>query len=103
MKKKKYVIVNMSRFYTFITFLFILFAILLFTIIYTPKAHSSILEPRYTDYHIGEGDSLWEIALNHMPEGYDVRKMVYEIQKANDMETSYIYEGDTIKIPHAYK
>lgn len=103
MKRKKYVIVNMSRFYTFITLLFILCAILLFTIIYSPKAHSSIYEPRYKEYHIGEGDSLWDIALNNMPEGYDVRKMIYEIKKANNMETSYIYAGDTIKIPQNYK
>lgn len=103
MKRRKYVIVNMSRFYTFITFLFILCAILLFAIFYSPEAHSSIYEPSYKEYHISEGDNLWNIALNNMPEGYDVRKMIYEIKKANSMETSGVYAGDTIKIPRTYK
>lgn len=39
------------------------------------------------------------IALNYMPEKYDVRKMIYEIKVLNKMETSNIYPGDIIRVP----
>ncbi len=48
---------------------------------------------------IVEGDTLWNIALNYLPEKTDVRKMVYDIKEFNEMEDFYIYPGDRIKIP----
>jgi hypothetical protein len=96
---KRYVIVNPRRFFTFLTFVFLLISIIIFVFINSTKAHSSIYETRYRDYYVHEGDNLWDISSRNIPEGYDIRKMIYEIKELNNIETGYIYPGDTIKIP----
>lgn len=99
MKTKRYVIVNAKRFFIFITLILILFTSLFFMIFNIQKAYGDILEENFKEYYISKGDNLWNIALENMPEGYDVRKMVYEIKKINGIDTGLIYEGSTIKIP----
>jgi hypothetical protein len=99
MKDKKYVIVNGKRFFAFITFIFLIFSFILTLVFNVSKAHGSIYSQEYKIYHVVTGDSLWDISLKYMPEGYDVRKMIYEIKKINDMDTSEIFHGDIIKIP----
>lgn len=99
MKIKRYVIINPRRFFIFLTFVFMLISIILFIFINSTKAHSSIYEVKYKEYYILEGDNLWDISSRNIPEGYDIRKMIYEIKKLNNMETGYIYPGDIIKIP----
>lgn len=99
MKSKKYVIVDSRRFFLFITLVFILTA-LIFNLIFTySKAHSSIQSQDFREYHVLKGDNLWNISLEYMPKDYDVRKMVYDIKKLNEMDESFIVAGDTIKIP----
>lgn len=99
MKSRKYVIVNSKRFFSFITFILLFFSLVLTLIFTFSKAHSSSYSQEYKEYHVVTGDSLWDISLRNMPEDYDVRKMVYDIKKLNDMETSEIYHGDAIKVP----
>lgn len=99
MKSKRYVIVNAKRFFTFITLIFLVLAIIVITIINSSKAHGSQYSQTYKEYYVVEGDSLWNISKKFIPEGYDIRRMIYEIKKANDMEDGYIYAGKTIKIP----
>lgn len=99
MKAKRYVIVNAKRFFIFITLVLIFFTSLFFMIFNIQKVYGDVLEENFKEYYISKGDNLWNIALENMPEGYDVRKMVYEIKKINGIETGLIYEGSTIKIP----
>lgn len=99
MKSRKYVIVNSKRFFAFITFILLFFSLVLTLIFTFSKAHSSSYSQGYKEYHVVTGDSLWDISLKNMPENYDVREMVYNIKKLNNMKTSEIYDGDTIKIP----
>lgn len=53
----------------------------------------------YNEVRVEKGDTLWMIALEYMPEKYDVRDMIYEIKKINEMDLSNIYAGDIIKVP----
>ncbi|WFA09735.1 LysM peptidoglycan-binding domain-containing protein [Tissierella sp. Yu-01] len=99
MKSRKYVIVDSKRFFAFITFVLLIFSLVLTLIFTFSKAHSSSYNQEYKEYHVVTGDSLWDISLRNMPEDYDVREMIYNIKKLNNMETSEIYHGDTIKIP----
>lgn len=99
MKSRKYVIVDSRRFFMFITFIFVVLSLLISLIITLPKVHSNIQEQKFQEYHVIDGDNLWNISLKFLPEDYDVRKMIFEIKELNDMETSYIYAGETIKIP----
>ncbi|MGN9164099.1 cell division suppressor protein YneA [Tissierellaceae bacterium HCP3S3_D8] len=96
---KRYRIVNKTRFFLFVTFIFIIFTMTITFLTNSIKAHSMILEEEFCEVRISEGDTLWNIALEYMPPRYDVRKMVYRIKKFNDLDTSYIFPGDTIKIP----
>ncbi len=96
---KKYRIINKTRFFLFVTFLFIITVLIITFFTNSIKAHSMILNEEFKEVQILEGDTLWNLALEHMPSKYDVRDMVYKIKETNNMETSYIYPGDIIKIP----
>lgn len=99
MKNKKYVIVDIRRFFLFITAVFIITALIINLIFAYSKVYGSIQTQGFKEYYVGNGENLWNISLEHMPEGYDVRKMVFDIKKLNEMDTSFIVEGETIKIP----
>lgn len=63
------------------------------------KAHSITLKENYHEFLVLEGDTLWNVALKHKPNKYDVRDMVCKIKELNNMETSYIFPGEVLKIP----
>ena len=48
-------------------------------------------------YIVKEGDTLWEIAEEYKPEGYEIRKYVEKVRELNDI-TPDIYPGQQIKI-----
>lgn len=50
----------------------------------------------YIDYTVGRGETLWSIATNHT-DG-DIRDYIYEIKSINNMASSELKEGQTIKI-----
>lgn len=59
-------------------------------------------EYTYKEYVISSGERLWDIAkeeleINSYYEGEDIRQIVFEIQKDNNIN-SQIYEGQVIKI-----
>ncbi len=99
MKTKKYRIVNKSRFYTFITLTLIIGGIFTNTLLSTAKAYSNPADIPYEEIIIAEGDTLWYIALEFMPQNYDVREMIYNIRQLNNMNTVSIHPGDKIKVP----
>ena len=51
------------------------------------------------DYRVKSGDTLWEIAAEHGPDGVDRRRIVAVIEKINDLETSGLQAGQVIEIP----
>ena len=85
-------------FYSFI--LFILFLLSLFI----SKTSFSYGDTNYKKINIIYGDTLWSIASNEKKynEYYynkDIRYIVDDIKKANNMINSNIYEGQEILIP----
>lgn len=50
----------------------------------------------YIYYYVGEGETLWSIATEHT-DG-DIMDYIYEIKQINEMKTSELREGQTIKI-----
>lgn len=74
---------------------------LIVSLLSTNEVHGSNYghDYEYSEIKVLKGDTLWMIALDHMPEEYDVRKMIYEIRILNNMDVSNIYSGDIIKIP----
>jgi nucleoid-associated protein YgaU len=51
------------------------------------------------DYRVKSGDTLWEIAEEHGPEGVDRRKVVAAIERINDVTASSLQAGQVIEIP----
>lgn len=104
MKNKKYIIVDSRRFFGFITILLLISLLFMYLIFFTDKVYSDnnykeIYKENYIEYYVKSGDSLWNILIEYLPEDYDIREVVYNVKKINDMKTSLIYEGDIIKIP----
>ena len=50
-------------------------------------------------YIYDSGSTIWEIAERHCPDNMDVRDVMREIEKANGIENSVVYEYQTYKIP----
>ena len=58
----------------------------------------------YKEDYIIKGDTLWSIAVhevntNEYYKGKDVRKVMYEIKKINNLESNNLTIGQKIKIP----
>ena len=51
------------------------------------------------DYRVKSGDTLWEIAAEHGPEGVDRRRVVAAIERINDLGSSSLQAGQVIEIP----
>ena len=51
------------------------------------------------DYRVRSGDTLWEIAAEHGPEGVDRRRVVAAIERINGLTASGLQAGQVIEIP----
>ncbi len=97
--KKKFKVVNRTRFYIFVTMILLIGGIVTNTILSTAKAYSNPVDIPFEEVIVSEGDTLWFIAIDFMPKNYDVREMIYNIRQLNEMKTASIHPGDIIKIP----
>lgn len=91
--KSHYVLKNKRRFYTIIITLSVFIA----TVFFASTAYG-YEGKRYDNVTVKKGDTLWTIAGKYCKQG-DVRRYIFEIKKANNLDTSVIYEGDELRIP----
>lgn len=98
MRSKQIRIANKKRFTIFLSTVFVVITLILGGISKLNLAYSSDNED-YVEMAIIPGDTLWEIAKRNNPYNQDVRKVVHEIMKINDMKTANIKAGSVIKIP----
>ncbi len=59
---------------------------------------STTVHPRAQTYQVLSGDTLWQIAAEHYP-GMHTGEMVWEIRKANGLESAMIYPNQVLKLP----
>jgi len=45
------------------------------------------------------GDTLWELASRHAPEGTHLQKYVYELKQLNHLKSSTIHIGQILQLP----
>ncbi|QNU65286.1 LysM peptidoglycan-binding domain-containing protein [Ruminiclostridium herbifermentans] len=91
--KKKYILKNKKRFFSFI---FIL-SLITFILIYT-NAVSGYKEPQYQSIIVNSGDTLWSIAEKY-GSNQNIREYIYNLKKINNLESSLILENTAILIP----
>ena len=94
--KRKYKLTNKKR---FIIIVCVLVSVIISTTILITKRPEGKSEEIYNEIIIKYGDTLWDIAVEISDGSIDVRKMVSEIRKINNMETSDLHIGQLVKIP----
>lgn len=65
----------------------------------------SKVETNYKEEYVYSGDTLWSIAQNELEnnkyfEGKDIRYVIEELKKVNNLSNSNLSEGDKIRIPN---
>ncbi len=95
---KKYRIKSKFRFITFIVIMLGL-TIGVFGIVTGQYTSTALTVPEYTTVQIEAGDTLWDIAREHMDDGTDPRRAVYEICLVNDIDAGDIRPGMILSIP----
>ncbi len=91
--KRKYVLKNRKRFFTFVMTLTVLFSLLVFA----AAANGAGFE-EYDTVVVERGDTLWDLAKRYCSDT-DIRHYIEMIKTANDMTDSMIYEGDMLRMP----
>lgn len=56
-------------------------------------------EVAVVDHTVRAGDTLWDIAADHVAAGDDVRVLVEDIKRHNELDTSIIVPGQVLHIP----
>ena len=51
-------------------------------------------------YTVQAGDDLWTIAASHYGDAIDLRKAVYVIQEANDLDGAVLQPGEELSLPY---
>ncbi len=80
-------------------FILIIATIALLFQVYVVNARNIPNEQKYFTVAVGENDTLWSLAKEHMPD-VEIRKAVHMIRKANGLENAIIRRGDVILIPY---
>lgn len=52
-----------------------------------------------TDYVVAQGDTLWEIAAEHVEDGEDVRVLIGSIKERSGITSSALQVGQVLQIP----
>ena len=97
--RTRYKIISKTRFLLFIIMMIILLTVSILFLIDKKEVHSSYYYNEHKQLQVLEGDTLWEIAREHLSPGEDIREVIYDIKKLNKLDTGLIYPGDIIKIP----
>jgi LysM repeat protein len=53
----------------------------------------------WVEHQVVTGDTLWDIAAGYTAAGGDVRRTVYDIRRANGLESAAIVPGQVLQIP----
>lgn len=60
---------------------------------------NSLSTNQYYFVEIESGDTIWDIAESYRPDDMDVRKVVFDICKVNDIEADDVQDGMNIIVP----
>lgn len=52
-----------------------------------------------TEYVVAQGDTLWDIAADHMSPEEDIRVVIHEIKERSEIDSSSLQVGQVLQIP----
>lgn len=101
MKNRKFKIVNMKKFIRSIIVIFICILLLSLFIVKSTLSHKEI---KYKKFNISYGETLWIIAINEQKyNSYynmkDVRDIIYDLIKINNLNDTQLYVNQKLIIP----
>lgn len=69
------------------------------TTVFTGESVNSNDLEKYHEITIQSGDTLWEIAKEYVSPEEDIRNLILQIKRINDLKSAEILPGQTILIP----
>ena len=95
--KKTIRITNKYRFITFVTVLVLVVSMAIGAMF--PVSAASPKHSSYTEIKVQTGDTLWQLAKTYGDQSKDVREVIYDICKVNNVDAGSIYPGQVLRIP----
>ena len=96
--KKKYRIKSRVRFFSFVLVMMLLTVTLTNTILGLNNAEGQTKD-QFTIVEVLYGDTIWDIAQEHMSDDMDLRDAVHIIMSVNNITAEELQPGQTLKIP----
>jgi hypothetical protein len=95
---KRYRIKSRGRFITFLVFVILVTVTFASTIMGFNSA-DGITEREYFEITVEHGDTLWQLARQHMPYNTDIRRAVHTLSTLNNISAHELQAGQTLIIP----
>jgi LysM repeat protein len=96
--KKKYRIKSRVRFFSFVLVMILLTVTATNTVLGLNNAEGQTKD-QYTVIEVLYGDTIWDIAREHLSEDMDLRDAVHIIMSINNISAEDLQPGQTLKIP----
>jgi hypothetical protein len=96
--KKRYRIKSRVRFFAFVLIVMLLSVTAANTMMGLNNAEGQTKD-QFTIVEVSYGDTIWDIARDHLSEGMDLRDAVHIIMSVNNISAEELQPGQTLKIP----
>lgn len=94
----KFRVINRFRFITFLVIVFLLLSFIFLSFLNFSSARD-VKSKTYISVEVMPGDTLWQIAKDFGPADMDVREIIYNISKLNNVTADTLKAGQILLIP----
>lgn len=96
--KKHYVVKSRIRFFFSVLLMILITVTALNTMLGFNNAEGQTKD-QYTTVEVSVGDTIWDIAKEHLTDQSDLRQTVYQIMTINNISAGDLQPGQILKIP----
>jgi len=95
---RRYKIKSEIRFTVFVTIMILLISMIAISIFGLSSA-SGMTQQEYLEIMVLEGDTLWNLAHQYMPNHGDIRRAVHTLSTFNSIQAHELMAGQILRIP----